>query len=152
MKPKPSANEAYTKMMELCSHSEKSAYDVRLKLIKWGLEEEADKIIEQLRTESYIDDARFARAYTKDKFRFNKWGRIKIRYMLKRLDFEKEVIDAAFSDIDPSEYRQMVFAELGKKKRSTRTNNPWQQKAKIHAFANLRGYENDLVNEFFESF
>ena len=71
--------------------------------------------------------------------------------MLRKLEFEGAIIEKVFSELDESEYRQMVFTELGKKKKSVRTRNPWQEKAKIHAFANQRGYENDLVNEFLES-
>ena len=151
MKGQPSENEAYTKLMEMCSHSEKSAYEIRQKLFKWGLEDRADKIIGQLKKENYVDDFRFVRAYTNDKYRFNKWGLNKIRFLLRKQDFTQEIIEKAFSEIDETEYRTMVFTELGKKKKTLRLRDPWKLRAKINAFANQRGYELDLINEFLES-
>ena len=34
--------------------------------------------------EKYIDESRFAKAYVNDKYKFNKWGRIKIRFELSK--------------------------------------------------------------------
>jgi len=46
--------------------------------------EEADKAIARLVEQKFIDDARFARYFVKDKLKFNKWGRIKIGYALRQ--------------------------------------------------------------------
>ncbi len=49
------------------------------KLSLWGIEnDDAEKIIEILIKENFINEARFAAAFVRDKFKYNKWGKIKI--------------------------------------------------------------------------
>ena len=61
-------------MAAYCSSAERCEQDVRQKLVKAELEPEAvSRIINRLRQEKFIDEARFARAFVSDKFRFNHW-------------------------------------------------------------------------------
>lgn len=53
-------------------------------LAKGATPDEVDETLGRLETESYIDEARYARAFVNDKFRFDHWGRIKIRYALRQ--------------------------------------------------------------------
>ena len=69
---------AYNKAAFLCSRSEHCSFDIQDKLMLWGLSsEDALLVISKLIEEKYLDDERFARAYVKDKFRFNHWGKQK---------------------------------------------------------------------------
>ncbi len=142
--------EALNRLKDLCSRSEKSSHDIRLKLKGWGLEKEEDNIVALLMKEQFIDDLRYARAYTMDKIRLNKWGKLKVVYLLKSRQIDLDIIENAISSIDPEEYRQIVFNEFSRKIKSVRINDPFLLKSKIYAFANLRGYEGNLVNEYFE--
>ncbi len=75
------AQEVYTRMAALCSRAEQFSPDIRKKIIAAGLtDEEAGDIIEKLKAEKFIDDQRYANFYVAEKFRINKWGRIKIWY------------------------------------------------------------------------
>ena len=72
--------EALYKSAAYCSQSEHCISDLRNKLTQWGvMESDWDKIIRYLVDENYINESRYAIAFTKDKFRYNKWGKIKIR-------------------------------------------------------------------------
>ena len=93
----PEQTIAYDKAAVLCSRSEYCTYEIGEKLKLWGLSpEEAVLVIENLIAEKYIDDERFARAYAKDKFKFNRWGKQKIAYMLRSKNIPAEIIELAF--------------------------------------------------------
>ena len=78
-------SKALKRAMNLCSKSEHCKKDMQYKLNSWKLtsERENEAIIQNLLANKFIDEKRYARSYTQDKFRFNKWGKIKIRVMLK---------------------------------------------------------------------
>ena len=75
-------------MADLCARSEQCEADIRQKLYRLGLSSgEVQQIVSQLIDEKFIDNARFARSFARDKCRFSCWGRHKIRLALaaKRL-------------------------------------------------------------------
>ena len=70
-----------------CSTVERCIQDVQKKIKAAGLtQEEGERIIARLLQEKFIDEHRFARYFVNDKFRFNKWGRIK-----SLTNFKKEI-------------------------------------------------------------
>ena len=72
--------EAWNKASFLCASSEKCLYDIQEKLKSWGCNsDDSEQICQRLIEEQYIDQTRYAYFYVKDKFRFNKWGKIKIK-------------------------------------------------------------------------
>jgi regulatory protein len=113
-----SENEALNRLRDFCSRAEKSEYDIRKKLDEWGLEDSAEKIISVLKTERYLDNSRYACAFTIDKIRFNKWGKYKVTYLLRGKKISETDIHEAFEAIDNNEYKNIVFDELKKKKAS----------------------------------
>ncbi|HAN76897.1 MAG TPA: RecX family transcriptional regulator, partial [Bacteroidales bacterium] len=44
--------------------------------------DEISGIVEKLRAENYLNEARYAASFARDKFRFNKWGKNKIAFEL----------------------------------------------------------------------
>ncbi len=153
MKEKKSVTEveALNRLMQLCSHSEKSSFEVRKKLKEWGLEGKADNILKKLINDKFIDDTRYAAAFVHDKIRINKWGKIKVNYLLKGQQLKHNDIDQALNSIDNEEYREMVFEELQRKRKSIKTSSFLQMKSKLYAFGAQRGYESDLIHRYFES-
>ena len=78
----------FLKASYYCSLSEHCIQKVREKLVQWGTPKEfIDPIIDKLLEDDYINEERFARAFVKDKFRFNHWGRVKITTHLKEMNF-----------------------------------------------------------------
>ncbi len=142
--------EALSRLMELCGRSEKSAFEVSQKIKQWGLESKSDSIIEKLKKEKFIDDTRFAKAFSHDKILINKWGKIKIHYLLRSHQIPKDIIDGAISQIHEETYTKMVEEEMTKKNQSLKISNRFKRKARLYAFGNQRGYESELLNQFFE--
>lgn len=148
---KPDYKKFLDKAAQLCSRQEKCISDIRAKLSNWGVSaDDSEKIISWLVNEKFIDELRFATAFAKDKFRYAKWGKIKIRYQLKAKRISENNIADAFEEIDDDEYYQMLADEICKKNRSTKEPDHYKRKAKLMRFAASRGYEMDLVNTVFD--
>ena len=143
---------ALSKAMALCSKSEKCISDIRNKLINWGLtsDEENESVIHELIENNFIDEKRYARSFTLDKYRFNKWGRIKIRAMLKARGLNEQDIVYGLGVIDNDSYLQMIEEEILSKKSSLKARNTFEMKGKLLRFASSRGYENEFVYDFID--
>ena len=71
--------EALNRVAAYCSAAEHCRAEVSDKLQKWGIAYDAiERILARLEAEKYIDDERYCRAFIGDKFRFAKWGKMKI--------------------------------------------------------------------------
>ena len=100
------ADEILYKLAAKCSTSEQCLSDIEGKLAKYDLpEEEKTRILRHLVEEKYVDDGRYAEAFVRDKYRFNKWGRIKIAQGLRMKHIDSETINIAMKAIDETEYR-----------------------------------------------
>ena len=132
----------------LCSSQEQCTSHIRQKLKGWKVSErEAEKIIQVLSRENFLDDARYARFYVKDKFRFNGWGKIKLRVMLGQKGIPDEAVEEALNQIDPGQYRQKCEALISEKAATLRETNMFKRKGKLFRFAAQRGFESDLIHQ-----
>lgn len=116
------------------------------KLKLWGLSSEESKpVIKKLITEKYIDDERFARAYAKDKFRFNHWGRQKIEYMLRAKKINQETVLLALEEITDESYSGELLKLIAKKEKSIKAKDQYDKRNKLMRFALGRGFESDKI-------
>jgi regulatory protein len=133
-----------SRAMAYCSRCERCPADLYAKLPSWGaLPDDAPIIISKLIEEKFIDIQRYAIAYAQDKFRQNKWGRLKISHSLRQKSIPQDIIELAvhkFEDI----YEQHICTELEKKLSSISNFNGYEAKAKLARFSASRGYEPDL--------
>lgn len=117
IKQETALERARTKLMALCSRREISSGQARTKLLQW-LEADssgAEKVVDELVREKYIDDSRFARAYTRDKLRFSKWGPEKILRGLGDAGVERSIAEEAVNSEENLSLE--VLSELLSKKR-----------------------------------
>ena len=137
------------KMQALCSKTEKCSFDVEQKIKNYPLDEkDRDWILNQLKEDKFIDDQRFAGFFVKDKFRFNKWGRIKIRHAMHMKKIDDQIIDRALEEqLDEAEYLEVLKELLVSKNRSLKDKNMFSRKGKLVRFATQRGFEPELVFE-----
>ena len=99
----------------------------------------------RLEAESYIDEARYARAFVNDKFRFDHWGRIKIRYALRQKGVSDFDTDDALALIDDDDYRQALADFIASRRRTTKGDTPYAVNQKIARAAITRGFEPQMV-------
>ncbi|HEN20670.1 MAG TPA: RecX family transcriptional regulator [Desulfobacteraceae bacterium] len=141
---------ALNRAMALCSKSEKCIRDVTSKLTTWGLSSahQNETIIQELLKEGFIDEKRYAGSYALDKYRLNKWGRIKIRAMLRSRGLNEKDIEYGLDMIDQDDYLKMIKEEMSNKKKSIRAGNLFDLKARLYRFAGSRGYEKEYIHDF----
>jgi regulatory protein len=147
--PKHTPREALNQLMDLCGRVEKSPWEVEKKLEEWGLEAQTESILAELMKDNFLNSRRFATSFTHDKLKFNKWGKIKIRYALKSHRIEPSVIETVLEEIDRESYTMMIQDEMEKKLKTLRESIPFRIKSKLYAFGNQRGYEADIMNRYF---
>jgi regulatory protein len=130
-----------------CAMGERSPKQAQEKLLKYGLNPSlVEKAIEELQKNHFLDTERFAKAFANDKFRFNSWGKIKIRIELKNHLIPEDDIETGLLNIDQEEYFEKV-EELIRKKWSTlkEDENYLVRKNKTASFLVRKGFESELV-------
>jgi regulatory protein len=136
------ADEILYKLAARCSTSEQCLSDVEAKLKRYDLsEEERTRILQHLVEEKYIDDKRYAEAFVRDKYRFNKWGRIKIAQGLRMKGIDNGTVNEAMGVIDETEYLHILRELIKAKRKSTRGKSDYEVNGKLIRFAIGRGFE-----------
>ena len=140
--------DAKVRAARLCSQQERCSADIREKLGRWEVsEKDRDEVILWLKNEKYLDDSRYASFYVRDKFRFNRWGKIKIRFMLKQKQIPGELINQALEEIPEEEYLDTCRQLLKSKLKTIKDKNQFTRKAKLLRFASQRGFETEVIYE-----
>ncbi|PXY00912.1 RecX family transcriptional regulator [Marinifilum breve] len=140
-----SSKAALSKVQFICSKQEKCCSDIRKKLQDWNISaDDQDEIISSLIEDKFIDESRFTNFFVRDKYRFNKWGRIKISYHLKHKQIPERIINEALEQINDQEYKENLQDLLQSKLRSLKDDDPYQLKTKMYRFAQSRGFESQL--------
>ncbi|PIF05524.1 MAG: RecX family transcriptional regulator [Draconibacterium sp.] len=143
--------EVFKKMAQICSRSEQCSFDIRRKMDIYDLVDEiVDEIIAKLKKEKFIDDERFVRAYVADKFRINKWGKIKIRHYLKMKGLPDDIVELGLSSIDQENYIATLVKTMKDKARTVKKKNRFEKLGQIIRFAQSRGFEPELIHRYMD--
>ena len=138
--------QALTRAMALCSQAERCRFDIVSKLRQWELsDEEINEAINYLVKERFLDEERFVRFYINDKLRFNKWGRVKLSYLLRQKQISEEVIRAGLNLIDDDFYLKVLTEMLNSKLKTAKGASSYERKGKLAVFAQSHGFEADLA-------
>lgn len=142
-----SYKEALARAMNICSKSEKSVSDIRQALSRWGLTDidKQEKIIDYLKDNNFIDESRYSNSYVRDKHKFNSWGKVKLRAMLRSKGIAESTIDKAINSISQELYLDTLKNDIISKRNSVKAKNQYELRAKLMRFAQSRGYETDLI-------
>ena len=147
-----SIKDALTKAQNLCAKQEKCISDISKKLFDWKLPNtDHDTVIKALLEDKFIDEQRYAIFYAKDKFNYNKWGKIKIKYTLKQKNISSENIKDALENIPETEYDKLLETELIKKFYTIKDSDEYTVRSKLVRFAISRGFENGKVFDIVSS-
>jgi len=116
------------------------------KLTQLGADQkQSDRVLKWLADEKYIDDARFAAAYARGKFRSNNWGKIAIADGLRQRGIDQSMIERALEEIPESEYMQTACKLIKKKWSETSGDNIKVKERKVYTYMASKGFENDLI-------
>jgi regulatory protein len=137
---------ALNKAMAQCSHREYCCEDIRNKLKSWGVgSADSEKIIDVLLRENFINESRYAKAFVKDKFNYNKWGKIKIASNLRIKKIPADIIGAALDSIDYDAYTKLLSDLITTHRKSVKAKNKYDLKAKLLRYGLSKGFESSLL-------
>ncbi|MCX7987320.1 MAG: RecX family transcriptional regulator [Bacteroidales bacterium] len=115
-------------------------------------ENEKNALVQLLEKEGFIDELRYAKAFVNDKIRFERWGKIKIRYALQSKSINSTIIQTALESYPDESYLQIIEEEIRKKLKSIDTSlNPFIIKQKLMQFGYRRGYESHYLEQVIEN-
>ena len=146
MKKEKTEQEAYLQLAALCAQAEHCQQEMRDKMRRWELDEAVqNRIVSRLVKERYVDDERYARAFVKDKIRYNKWGRRKVQQGLWQKHIDPDIQQRVLDEIDEKEYLDVLRPLLKQKRGSIRADSDYEMKQKLVRFALGRGFGFDII-------
>jgi len=141
-----------SKAQFLCSKQEKCISEIIKKLYDWKIPSSLhEDVIKSLLEDKFIDEERFVGFYVKDKFRFNRWGKIKIAYNLRQKNINPSVINLHLSKINEQEYIDTLKDLMSAKLKSVNEIDKYKLKAKIFRHLQSKGFETDIIINIYEN-
>ena len=140
--------EAYLTLAALCARSEHCQWEMLEKMRRWELDDAAlARVMARLVKERYVDDERYARAFVKDKVRYNKWGRRKVEQALWQKRIDDDIRERVLDEVDKEEYLNVLRPLLKQKRKSIKAENDYELKQKLVRFALGRGFTYDIIRQ-----
>ena len=140
--------EAYLQLAALCAQAEHCEQEMRDKKRRWELDETVqNRIVDRLLKERYVDDERYARAFVKDKIRYNKWGRRKVQQALWQKRIDADIQQRVLDGIDEKEYVDILRPLLKQKRKTTKAENDYELNRKLVRFALSRGFDFSIIRQ-----
>ncbi len=140
--------EAYLTLAALCAQAEHCQWEMTERMQRWQLDDEAQaRVMQRLVKERYVDDERYARAFVKDKVRYNKWGRRKVEQALWQKHIAEDIRQQVLDEVGDDEYASVLRPLLEQKRRSTRANSDYEMNQKLTRFALGRGFTFDVIRQ-----
>ena len=139
-------DEAKAKLEAYCAYQERCYKEVREKL--WQLKifpEAQDVILQHLSKHNYLNETRFAQAYTRGKFRVKKWGRVRITRELKQRDISAYNIKMGLKEIPESDYLDTFYTLSQKRFDQLTETNKYKKRKKLADYLLYRGWESAIV-------
>lgn len=132
------------RLQRLCSKAEYCTSDVMRKALKSleGDSSAASRVVAALVKERYVDDARYASAFSREKASLQGWGPVKIRYALRSKGITGSVADEAIAEACGVDEALSRMEKLLAAKARTLRGDP-AARPKLLRFALGRGYTYD---------
>ena len=146
MSKEKTEQEAYLQLATLCAQAEHCEQEMRDKMKRWAIEPDAqDRVIARLIKERYIDNERYARAFVKDKIRYNKWGRRKVMQALWMKRIDNDILHQVLDEIDDKEYIDVLIPLLKQKRKAIKAKSDYELNQKLVRFALGRGFDFSII-------
>lgn len=140
------AREALQYAMRLCSVREMCKSDIIKKIKVKGVgNADAEKIIDELVKNRFIDEYRYVRAFVNDKVKFSRWGVQRIKMHLQQKGISASIINELCQGIESEKLlengRKLALAKL----KSVQKDKPLSQQRKIYNLLLYRGYDVNMI-------
>ena len=148
MSKEKTEQEAYLQLAAMCAQAEHCEQEMRDKMKRWAIEPDAqDRVIARLIKERYIDNERYARAFVKDKIRYNKWGRRKVMQALWMKRIDNDILHQVLDEIDDKEYIDVLIPLLKQKRKAIKAKSDYELNQKLVRFALGRGFDFSIIRQ-----
>lgn len=138
--------EAYLKLSTLCAMGEQCREDVKRKMKRWEMDDDViERIVARLVKERFIDEERYTKAFVRDKFRYNHWGRIRIEQELRMRHIDDKHIASGLEELKDEDNLHALKEMIQKKRLSVKGKNKYEIKGKLIRFALGRGFAMDDI-------
>lgn len=138
--------ETRERIKKWCDLQERAHSDAIKKLQSWNVHpDDAEQIVAELISENYLNEERFARAFTSGRFRIKKWGWGKIKKALIQKGVSIYSIELAKEEIKSDEYRAVLIEIIQKKWPLIKAKSNWEAKQKLLRYAAGKGYKPDEI-------
>ena len=143
------AQQALQSLMRLCARSEKSTGDALRLMRTWGVPEAEQRgVLDRLLADRYIDNRRYAEAYTREKSQLAGWGERKIAMQLRLKGVERETISTVLAELVADDSRaERLRDKLERKLRTTKAASDYELRGKLLRYALGLGYDYDVAVE-----
>lgn len=144
--------QALQKLKHYCAYQERCHSEVKEKLFSMGVwSKDHDEIIASLIEENYLNEERFAIAFAGGKFRVKQWGKVKIKYELKKKQVSEYSIKKAMKQIDEEDYLSVLQKLANEKYAALKSEQYLVRKKKTMDYLAARGFEPELVRRAVEN-
>lgn len=154
------SQQALERLQVACSKAEYCSGQIKRKLLRWRQkdllegragfsDEQIEEIINKLVGDRYVDEARFAGAYVRDKARFSKWGKVKIAYNLRNMGVSEHIISSSLAENEALLGGDTLDQLLERKYKQLKESDSVDvKKQKLIRFALGRGFEyNQIISK-----
>lgn len=141
---------AKEKIVRYCNYQERCKKEIIEKLKSWHLEEDVvNSLLVYLIEQDYINEQRFANAFTIGKLRQLGWGKIKIKHALRQKNISDKCINKSIKTIDETEYLQIAEKEMKKKLKFLKQNDTFTLKFRLISYMQNKGFEFETVEKLY---
>lgn len=143
--------QALASLMNLAAKSEKCSADALRLMRGWGVAEgDAQRVLQRLISERFIDDSRYAAAFVREKINLSGWGTYKIAAALRRKGIDGATIAAAMAENGDVDMSDRLMQLLERKVRITKAKNSSDLRAKLFRYAAGQGYDFSTIKRCVE--
>ena len=129
-------------LMSFCAYQDRTELEVRKRLLKLEcIDEDANLIVKMLKEDNFLNEARFVESYISGKMSHKKWGINKVKYKLKLLGVDENLVDSGLENVDNEQYEQTIYELCIKKMKTTKSNSTFELKTKLINYLSSKGYE-----------
>jgi regulatory protein len=144
---------ALKKLQAFCAYQERSHGEVKTKLLDLGIYGDAlEEIIAELIQDNFLNEERFAKAYSRGKFNIKKWGRIRIKQELKLRKISDYCVRKAMEEIEDDAYIATLREIILKKSDLLKEEDNFKLNQKLFSYAIQKGYESELISQVLKDF
>lgn len=140
--------EAKRKLENYCAYQERCHKEVEKKLNDMNMIAVSKEVILlHLMEHDFLNEERFAKSFSRGKFRIKKWGKQRITQELKQRNISSYNIKTALKEISDDDYSDTFNKLADKRLLEIKETDKYKKRKKLADYLLYRGWESNLVYE-----